>query len=228
MGDTVILENSDNIQAEVRVSGITENYIYHYAYLSKDTYQTLYGELANNNVIFLKASTEEAVEEALAAKLLTYTDSVSGVSKNSTAMHMMDDTMKSLDSVVWILIISAGLLALVVLYNLSNVNISERIRELATIKVLGFYDREVYDYVSKETMILTIIGIIIGLVAGYFLNLFVIETCELDVIVFNKIVEPISYLYAAAITGGFAIIVNITIYFRLKKIDMIESLKSVE
>ena len=136
--------------------------------------------------------------------------------------------MKSLNSVVWVLIISAGLLAFVVLYNLSNVNISERVRELATIKVLGFYDKEVYDYVAKETTILTVIGIVLGLVGGYFLNLFIIETCELDMIMFNKIVEPISYLYATIITIVFTIIVNITTYFRLKKIDVIESLKSIE
>ena len=136
--------------------------------------------------------------------------------------------MKSLNYVVIILIISAGLLAFVVLYNLSNVNISERIRELATIKVLGFYDKEVYSYVTRETVILTIIGILLGLVSGYFLNFYIMQTCEINILRFSKIVTPISYIYSILITIVFTVIVNIVTYFSLKKIDMIESLKSVE
>ena len=130
--------------------------------------------------------------------------------------------------VVWILIISAGLLAFVVLYNLANTNISERIRELATIKVLGFYDREVYEYISKESNILTAIGIVLGLFAGYFLAMFIIKTCELDILMFNKEINIISLVYSAVITILFTIIVNVATYFSLKKINMIESLKSIE
>ncbi len=115
-----------------------------------------------------------------------------------------------------------------VLYNLSNVNISERIRELATIKVLGFYNKEVYDYVTRETIILTLIGIIIGLAGGYFLNSYILGTCEINILRFAKIVNPISYIYAVLITIVFTAIVNVATYFALKKIDMIESLKSVE
>ena len=153
---------------------------------------------------------------------------VSSISLTSTAITMMDDTMKSLNYVVVVLIVSAGLLAFVVLYNLANVNISERIRELATIKVLGFYDREVYDYVTRETVLLTLIGIAIGLVGGYFLNYFIIGTCEINMLRFSKIISPLSYVYSILITIGFTLIVNIATYFALKKIDMIESLKSVE
>ena len=120
------------------------------------------------------------------------------------------------------------MLAFVVLYNLSNINISERIRELATIKVLGFYDKEVYNYISRETVILTIIGILLGLVGGYFLNYFIITTCEINMLRFVKVIHPISYIYSACITVGFTLIVNVVTYFALKKIDMIESLKSVE
>lgn len=228
-GDTVKLKNVDDQEVEVKVQAITENYISHYVYMASNLYQELFNSVPQENVILIK--TEQLTttqEENLAKAILEDTEHIAGLSKNSNLISLMDDTMKSLDSVVWILIISAGLLAFVVLYNLSNVNISERIRELATIKVLGFYDKEVYDYVAKETIILTAIGIILGLAGGYFLNLFIIETCELDMIMFNKIVEPISYLYAAIITVVFTIIVNITTYFRLKKIDMIESLKSVE
>ena len=119
-------------------------------------------------------------------------------------------------------------MALVVLYNLLNANISERIRELATIKVLGFYDREVYSYIARETIILTIIGMIIGLLGGYSLTMYILKTCELDITMFNPEVKLLSYIFGILITIFFAVIVNIVTYFSLKKIDMIESLKSVE
>lgn len=229
VGDIIKLTNNEGKKAEVKVGAITENYIYHYIYMSNNLYESLYSTRPEENILLIKTdniSSQE--EETLTKKILEDDEKIAGISKNSDAMSIMDDTMKSLDSVVWILIISAGLLALVVLYNLSNVNISERTRELATIKVLGFYDKEVYDYVTKETIILTIIGIFVGLLGGYFLNLFILETCETDMIMFNKIVAPTSYIYAGVITGVFAFIINIMTYFQLKKIDMIESLKSVE
>ena len=163
----------------------------------------------------------------MAKELLKY-ENVNAVALNSNMESLMKDMMNSLNYVVVILIISAGLLAFVVLYNLSNVNISERIRELATIKVLGFYDKEVYDYVTRETVLLTIIGIILGLLGGYLLNMFIIKTCEINVIRFGKEIMPISYLYAIIITVVFTLIVNVVTYFSLKKIDMIESLKSIE
>mgnify|MGYP001853414042 FL=1 len=133
-----------------------------------------------------------------------------------------------MDLVVWILIIAAGLLAFTVLYNLSNVNISERIRELATIKVLGFYDKEVYNYVTRETVILTVIGMLLGAVMGYFLSMFIIKTCELDMLMFDVRMSAVTYVLGITITLVFATIVNIATYFALRKIDMIESLKSVE
>lgn len=136
--------------------------------------------------------------------------------------------MKNMTFVVWILIVSAGLLAFVVLYNLANVNISERIRELATIKVLGFYDKEVYNYVGRETVILTIIGIILGLIAGFYLTMYITKTCELDIMMFDTRIQIGTYIYSAGLTILFTIIVNIATYFSLKKIDMIESLKSIE
>ena len=153
---------------------------------------------------------------------------MSTVSLNSNAEKTLDDTISSLNYVVVILIVSAGLLAFVVLYNLSNINISERQKELATIKVLGFYDKEVYTYVTRETILLTIIGIALGLIGGYFLNYFIIGTCEINMLRFAKVIDPISYLYAILITVAFTIIVNVITYFALKKIDMISSLKSVE
>ena len=227
-GDTIILKDSDNNEVEVKISNIVENYVSHYVYMSKTTYENLYGESYSTNVILLQNSnlTEEE-EDSFVTELMKKTE-VASASRISTMMGALDDTLKSLDYVVIILIVSAGLLAFVVLYNLANVNISERIRELATIKVLGFYDKEVYDYVTRETIILTIIGIILGLFGGYCLNYYLIGTCEINILRFSKIVNPISFVYATLITIVFTLIVNIFTYFALKKIDMIESLKSVE
>lgn len=226
-GDTIKLKE-DNKEIDAKISNIVENYVSHYIYMSKATYENLFGEKYNTNVIFLKnVDLTEADEDELITNLMSK-EGVSSATRISSMMGMIDDTLKSLNYVVIILIVSAGLLAFVVLYNLANVNISERIRELATIKVLGFYDKEVYDYVTRETIILTIIGIVLGLFGGYFLNYYLIGTCEINTLRFCKIVEPISYLYAVIITVVFTMIVNIVTYFALKKIDMIESLKSVE
>ena len=226
-GDTIKLKD-DNKEIDAKISNIVENYVSHYIYMSKVTYENLFGEKYNTNVIFLKnVDLTEAEEDELITNLMSK-EGVSSATRISSMMGMIDDTLKSLNYVVIVLIVSAGLLAFVVLYNLANVNISERIRELATIKVLGFYDKEVYDYVTRETIILTIIGIVLGLFGGYFLNYYLIGTCEINTLRFCKIVEPISYVYAVIITVVFTMIVNIVTYFALKKIDMIESLKSVE
>lgn len=174
-GDTIILKDSKDKERQVKISNVVENYVYHYVYMSKVTYENLYGETYDTNVLFTKNNDLNGEqEENLAMEIMNHSE-VASVSRISTAMDMLDDTMKSLNYVVIILIVSAGLLAFVVLYNLSNVNISERIRELATIKVLGFYDKEVYSYVTRETVILTAIGIVLGLIGGYFLNYFIIR-----------------------------------------------------
>lgn len=227
VGDTITIKNSDDKEVETKVEYITENYLMHYMYMSSELYQELYKEDFKANSILVNIE-DMSKQEELGRTILENNDRISSITFTSNTENIFSEVMEKLNLVVWILIISAGLLAFVVLYNLSNTNISERIRELATIKVLGFYDREVYDYISKETTILTIIGIAIGLVAGYFLTMFIVNTCELDILMFDKRVEWISYLYAIAITVLFAIIVNIATYFALKKIDMIESLKSVE
>lgn len=227
-GDWITLIDTDEEEKQVKISYIVENYVSHYIYLSKQAYEDLYQKDYETNVILVQnkeLSTEQ--EDNLATDLIEQNE-IATVSRISTMVKSMDDTLKSLNYVVLILIISAGLLAFVVLYNLSNVNISERIRELATIKVLGFYDKEVYSYVTRETVLLTLIGIALGLVGGYFLSYFIIDTCEINMLRFNKVVEPISYVYATLITIAFTVIVNIVTYFALKKIDMIESLKSVE
>lgn len=227
-GDTITLKDTDENETNVKVTNVVENYVYHYIYMSKSMYENLYGKSFDSNVILTKDFNLDNETEDNFVKDLMNMPEVASVTRISTAMNMMNDTMKSLNYVVVILIVSAGLLAFVVLYNLSNVNISERIRELATIKVLGFYDKEVYLYITRETIILTAIGLVLGLVAGYFLDFFILETCEINMLRFRKFVAPLSFVFAALITILFTIIVNIVTYFALKKINMIESLKSVE
>lgn len=228
IGDTIKVKDSNEVEKELKITDITENYIAHYIYMSKDLYENLYQEKYDTNVLLMQDKDLSEEEEKSLSKELVKQNEVSTVGLSSTMKKTLDDTMDSLNYVVIILIVSAGLLAFVVLYNLSNVNISERIRELATIKVLGFYDKEVYKYVNRETIILTIIGIILGLGGGYLLNFYIIGTCEIDMLRFVRVIDPLSYLYAILITVAFTIIVNIFTYFALKKIDMIGSLKSVE
>lgn len=228
-GDTISIKNSDDKIVQVTVGAITENYLLHYVYMSPKLYYNLYGENARYNMFLGKIDNLTKQEETeLAKEILQNKDSVSGVTILSSTKDIFKEIMDNMDLVVWILIIAAGLLAFTVLYNLSNVNISERIRELATIKVLGFYDKEVYKYVTRETIILTLIGMLLGVAMGYFLSMFIIKTCELDMFMFDVRMNLSTYLYGIGITFIFATIVNIATYFALKKIDMIESLKSVE
>lgn len=227
VGDMLTLRDNDEKEFKVKISNIAENYISHYIFMTKTTYEKVFEKEYETNVVLTKNSQSVEEQEELATQIMSDKE-VGTISKTSTIMDSFNNMIKSLNYVVIVLIVSAGLLAFVVLYNLSNVNISERIRELATIKVLGFYDKEVYNYVTRETVILTIIGILLGLIGGYFLNYFIMSTCEINMLRFTKVIQPISYLYAILITIGFSFIVNIATYFSLKKINMIESLKSVE
>lgn len=228
-GDTVLLENADGDRREVQVSNITENYIMHYIYMSPELYNSVFDtRIESNHVYAITTEMTEQEEDELGKTLLGNSNYVSGVSFTSATEDMFATVMDNMDMVVWVLIVAAGLLALVVLYNLLNANISERIRELATIKVLGFYDKEVYSYIGRETIILTIIGIFLGLFGGNVLTTYVLKTCELDITMFDPDIQILSYILGIIITVVFAVIVNIVTYLSLKKIDMIESLKSVE
>jgi putative ABC transport system permease protein len=229
VGDEIKIENQDEEEVSVKISGITEHYISHYVYMTDNLYKKLYGEDVKTNVLFTKyvEFLDEESEKALSKELLL-NSKIASITLTSYLITTMDETLSAMNFVVYVLIISAGLLAFIVLYNLSNINISERIRELATIKVLGFYDKEVYDYVTREIVLLTIIGIIFGLVFGYILNSFILGTCEIGILRFKKTVLPQSYIIASVITIIFTTIINFITYFTLKKVDMIESLKSVE
>ena len=225
--DKVILKNSEDKEKEVVVTKIIENYLMHYVYIEEELYNELYGDISYNTIYVQEKNITEDEENILAEEILSDIEAIKVVKAKETA-RMMDDTMQNLNYVVWILIISAGILAFAVLYNLSNVNISERKRELATIKVLGFYDREVHSYISRENTILTILGIALGLWLGFYINKMIIKTCELDMFLFPTDVSIECYIYGIIITTIFTLIISVINYFTLKKIDMIESLKSVE
>ena len=218
-----ILKFSGTDTYKEKVAHITENYLFHYIYLPKTPYKK---DEYNTLLIKTKSMTEK--EEKALANELKEIPGISSITFTSSTRHVFDDTMDSFAYVSLILIVSAGALAFVVLYNLSSVNISERRRELATIKVLGFYDKEVYQYINRENTILTIIGILVGLGIGNILTMYIIKTCEIDMLMFDTTIAWPSYLYAILITMSFAILVNIILYFSLKKIDMIESLKIIE
>ncbi len=201
VGDEIKIENQDEEEVSVKISGITEHYISHYVYMTDNLYKKLYGEDVKTNVLFTKyvEFLDEESEKALSKELLL-NSKIASITLTSYLITTMDETLSAMNFVVYVLIISAGLLAFIVLYNLSNINISERIRELATIKVLGFYDKEVYDYVTREIVLLTITGIIFGLVFGYILNSFILGTCEIGILRFKKTVLPQSYIIASVIT----------------------------
>lgn len=231
IGDEITIKDTDDIEKDVVVGGITENYIYHYIYMSSDLFNALYGENSYKpNTIIIKEEENTTVEdeEKLGRKILQDTDTVSGIAFLSNSKDVFGDVMDKMELVVYVLIVAAGLLAFAVLYNLSNVNISERIKELATIKVLGFYDNEVFNYVTKETRILTGIGIFFGLFGGYFLTMFIIKTCELDMLMFDKRIGIMGFVYGIIITTVFAEIINIIVNHILKKISMADSLKSID
>ena len=227
VGDKIELEDSKHNKVNVVVGKIVEQYLEHYVYMSKELYENTFSKEYKANVLYVNYTNTNIDEDKLTAKILE-DNKVSTVIGTTKMIASVDDMLQSLNSVVYILIVSAGLLAFVVLYNLANININERIRELATIKVLGFYDKEVFDYVSREVVFLTIIGIFLGLIGGFFLTNFIISTCEIEVLRFPRTIGMMSYVYSALITIVFTIIVNFATYFVLKKIDMIESLKSVE
>lgn len=213
----------DNKEYTTKVGGSTENYIMHYIYMSKDVYNS---NSYNTMLVKVNNLTNDARKE-LSKKLKEY-DSVSKLTYNSLSRTVFDDAMENFGQVSGVLIVSAGLLAFVVLYNLSSINISERKRELASIKVLGFYDNEVYNYIGRENKILTFIGMLLGCLIGYILTMYIIKTCELDITMFSPKISIYSYIYSLGITLVFTVLVDIATYFSLKHIKMVESLKSVE
>ncbi|MEG2989104.1 MAG: FtsX-like permease family protein [Oscillospiraceae bacterium] len=227
LGDTFTLDDGDH-RYTLTVSGITENYVLHYIYVEKGYYETLTGEdCTTNSVLCRHVQGTKADEDELARRMMSLSG-VTAVSSTDTIKQSFADSISSVDYAVLIIIISAAALAFVVLYNLTNINITERQRELATLKVLGFYDGELSAYVYRENIFLTIFGILMGLIMGFFLHQYLILTVEIDILMFARKVSPMSYLFAILLTAFFSLVVNLAAHQKLKKIDMVESLKTVE
>ena len=227
-GDTIMLQEDDISGVEVKVLAITENYFLHYVYMSNSLYEQVYGEKPDYSEIFLNDRQNDAAFEKQFGEEYMGKDAVAGITFYSTMAERINNMLRSMDTIIYVLVVSAGLLAFVVLYNLNNININERKRELATLKVLGFYDQEVGSYVNRENIILTILGTVAGIFIGLALHRFVILTAEIDMMMFGRNIKPVSFLYSILLTFLFSIIINSIMYFRLKKINMVESLKSVE
>lgn len=226
--DSISIENEDGERKEVVISGIAEMYVDHYVFMSPSYYKNTFGISNDINSIAIKVNdNSKDVEEKLGSDIMN-NDIVKSVSFYSGIVENFDSTITSLNLVVLVLIVSAGALAFVVLYNLTNVNISERLREIATIKVLGFYDNEVSAYVYRENLVLTAIGSLVGLILGTILHRFIMITVEFDAIMFGRNINLLSYLLGIIITMVFAILVNLVMYRKLRNIPMVESLKSVE
>lgn len=227
-GDEIELINSDDKKAKIKVSHITENYISHYAYISPENYTKLFEkDLDFNRVIGILNNPSVKIEDKLSKKLFDI-ETVDGITFNTASKETFHNTIKNLNYVVLIMIISAGALAFVVLYNLTNVNISERIREIATIKVLGFYDKEVSAYIYRENIILTIIGTVVGLGLGTILHKFIMVTVEIQSMMFGRVIDMSSYFIATVLTIVLSLFVNLAMFYKLRNVKMVESLKSVD
>lgn len=227
-GDKLTIRDEDKGDLQVKISAVCENYLGHYLYMTPEYYESVYGETPDFNSIFYKTAdrtTEEA--ERIGEEALNMPGALS-ISYTTDMKEQVDNMLGALDLVIAVLIISAGMLAFVVLYNLNNINITERQRELATLKVLGFYNSEISMYVYRENILLTLFGAFFGIVLGKILHRFIIVTVEVETVMFGRNIDLSSFIYGFALTFLFSLLVNGAMYFKLKKIDMVESLKSVE
>lgn len=228
VGDKLSIENEEGTVKEFEVEGIAENYVGHYVYMTSTCYLNQYEYRAFNNSYLIKVNPDIAENDAACAERITAYDEIESLSFYSSVRDNFKSMIKSLDYIVVVLIISAGALAFVVLYNLTNVNISERLREIATLKVLGFNDKEVNDYVYMENIILTFVGSIAGIFLGKLLHLAIMVMVELDNVMFGRVIHIPSFIYSVLITLVFGMIVNQVMKKKLRAIPMVESLKSVE
>ncbi len=227
-GDSITFGDGDSQSVTVTISAIYENYVGHYIFMTENLYSGLFASSPSYNMLLLEFDdTSTQFTQQLGTALLA-NDCVQSVSFTSELVDWANDTLSSLNTIVFIVLAAAALLAFVVLYNLNSINIAERKRELATLKVLGFHDREVAAYVYKENIALTVIGIILGIFLGMFLHQYVITSIEVDMIMFGRSISWHSYLIGAALTLAFSVIINLIMYRSLQRIDMVESLKSVE
>ena len=223
VGDPITLSGDGTVTATV--TGITENYVYHYVYLTADGYAALYGSAPEGNARLVRCADDAA--DAVSAAVVPLAG-VTAVTYIADSQNTYQQSMAVVDAAVLLVIVSAGALAFVVLLNLSSINLTERLRELATLKVLGFYDREMAAYVFRENVLLTVFGVLAGLVMGKFLHRWLIGTVEIDLMMFGRSAHPLSYLWAALLTVLFSFLTGLLSRRRLRDIDMVESLKTVE
>lgn len=226
IGDTVQLRNSDMQTAEYTISGLFDNYLYNYAIVSSAGYADGFGVDPEYNEVYLLGD-EQSDRHEVGARLASI-ENVGSVTVNEDVVTRMDNTMASLNYIVLLVLVCAAALAFIVLYNLTNININERVKEIATIKVLGFYKNEVSAYVFREIIVLTLFGAVIGLPLGKLLHSFVMAQIRIDMVSFQSLITPLSYVISVALTLVFAAIINIVMARKLDKIDMAQSLKSVE
>lgn len=229
VGDEIGIKINDKETRTITISGITEHYASHYLYMTEEMYSDLFGALPQYNIFYFTngMSDDEAAAEEFTERIMDC-EGVLSVILNSKSSSSFADMLGMIDLVIIVLIVSAGALAFVVLYNLTNVNITERIREIATLKVLGFYDREVSAYTFRENIILSVMGSGVGLLLGIVLLQFVVQTAEIDEVMFGRNIHPTTFVYSFIITVIFSLLVNLIMTGVLKKISMVESLKSVE
>ena len=227
VGDTVTLRTEDGEKLKVKVTALSRNYIYNYVYISPETWKLDNGSDPVYKSIYIHASEGAQENRELSEKLLAC-DVVSAVAVNADMLSQINKMMGSLDAVVLLVILCAGALAFIVIYNLTNINITERIREIATIKVLGFRPKETAAYVFRENVVLTALGTIVGLGAGICLHRFVIANIDVDMVTFQPRVLPFSFVKSILLTFVFMVIVDVVMYLKLERINMAESLKSVE
>lgn len=224
-GDTILLRDSDNNEMSLKVTGICENHIYNYVYIAAESYEKQIGDLVFKNV-YVSLPDEADIHEVSA--VLMKADGVTAVTVNSDMLNRISQMMSCMNYIVIVIIICAGALAFIVLYNLNNINITERVREIATIKVLGFYPKETASYVFRENMVLTAIGCGLGLILGKWFHRFVMGEIQIDMVSFNVQINAVSYLFSVLLTMGFAWIVNCMMTGKLERINMAESLKSID
>lgn len=226
VGDTIKIKEGDTKKYDVKVMAIAENYTNHYLYMTRNLYESLYGKDYQINTAYVNVSPDTDMKKL--AKKLMDCEEISGISVTEEVKDNFAKSLKGMDAIVILLIVAAGGLAFVVLYNLNNINIAERKRELATLKVLGFYDGEVSGYVYRENIIITLMGIVIGIGFGVWLHQFVIVTAEVDNIMMGRQIGAAGYILSIIMTIVFAVLINLSMHFKLKKVDMATSLKSVE
>ena len=224
-GDTILLRDSDNNEMSLKVTGICENHIYNYVYIAPESYEKQIGDVVFKNVY---VSLPDASDIHEVSAVLMKADGVTAVTVNSDMLNRISQMMSCMNYIVIVIIICAGALAFIVLYNLNNINITERVREIATIKVLGFYPKETASYVFRENMVLTAIGCGLGLILGKWFHRFVMGEIQIDMVSFNVQINAVSYLFSVLLTMGFAWIVNCMMTGKLERINMAESLKSID